>query len=71
MAEVVLSDNLTELLNLSGDCGVALSSEAVETINYYRYFFKLKTLCCNKAQTSSVIFCADVIFPKSCKLEPK
>ena len=38
MEEVELSYNLTELLNLSGDCGVALSSEAVETINYYRYF---------------------------------
>ena len=37
MAEVELSDNLTELLNASGYCGTALSSEAVETINYYRY----------------------------------
>ena len=37
MAKVELSDNLTELLNLSGDCGVPLTSEAVETINYYRY----------------------------------
>ena len=40
MEEVKLSYNLTELLNLSGDCGVALSPEAVETINYYRYYFK-------------------------------
>ena len=36
MDEVELSDNLTELLNLSGYCGNVLSSEDVETINYYR-----------------------------------
>lgn len=37
MEELELSSNFTELLNLSGDCGTPLSSEAVETINYYRY----------------------------------
>ena len=36
MAEVELLQNLTEMLNLSGDCGTALSAEAVETIDYYR-----------------------------------
>ena len=39
MDEVELSDNLTELLNLSGYCGNVLSSEDVETINYYRQYF--------------------------------
>ena len=38
MAEVELLQNFTEMLNLSGDCGTALSAEAVQTINYYRYF---------------------------------
>ena len=36
MDEVELSNNLTELLNVSGYGGNVLSSEDVETINYYR-----------------------------------
>ena len=40
-----LTSNMTELLNLSGDCGRDLTDQDLQTIEYFRSDLALVVLC--------------------------